>query len=174
MKHGEIWRLATSNFLHAYPVHIYSNMVSLWILGPPLECVSGKQRFCCIYAAGGLAGSITSLLLNPQNTGSMGASGEIQCWGLALCECLSSLSASATDSLDLPPMPPSGGLFEFRVPTWYLLSFAQASAFALGIAVNSAETVRHPEAQLMLQKQKLSSLVLRPGVWRRALRMLLC
>src|SRR6266508_3843649 len=39
---GEWWRLITSSFLHAGPIHFFFNMLMLWWFGRPLEELIGR------------------------------------------------------------------------------------------------------------------------------------
>ena len=61
--------------MHANIAHLMINMVNLWGIAskPLLEDLSGRERFLCVYAAGGLCGSLLSLSLNLHP--SVGASG---------------------------------------------------------------------------------------------------
>lgn len=75
---GEWYRLGTSMFLHANLVHIASNMLSLFFIGPLLETLLGRLRFTLVYLIGGLAGAVTSYwFMTPQSPASLGASGAI-------------------------------------------------------------------------------------------------
>jgi membrane associated rhomboid family serine protease len=77
---GEWYRLVTSGFLHATPLHIGFNMLLLYLLGRLLEPALGTPRFLAVYFAALLAGSFGALLLDP-NSPSLGASGAV--FGLA-------------------------------------------------------------------------------------------
>ena len=75
---GEWYRLATSMFLHANLIHIASNMISLFFIGPMLEAMLGRLRFVLVYLIGGLAGAVTSYwFMTPLSPASLGASGAI-------------------------------------------------------------------------------------------------
>jgi membrane associated rhomboid family serine protease len=75
---GEWYRLVTSMFLHASLVHIASNMISLFFIGPMLEAMLGRLRFTLVYLIGGLAGAVTSYwFMTPLSPASLGASGAI-------------------------------------------------------------------------------------------------
>jgi len=75
---GEWYRLVTSMFLHANLVHIASNMISLFFIGPLLETLLGRLRFTLVYLIGGLAGAVTSYwFMTPLSPASLGASGAI-------------------------------------------------------------------------------------------------
>ncbi|MDX1798064.1 MAG: rhomboid family intramembrane serine protease [Candidatus Lokiarchaeia archaeon] len=75
----EIWRLFTSIFIHADPLHLFSNMIALLLFGATVEINHNINRFqyIFIYIVSGLIGSFFSLLLLPLNVISLGASGAI-------------------------------------------------------------------------------------------------
>lgn len=73
---GEWWRLFTSMFLHGSIWHIAFNMLALWQVGRITERIFGSVRFAGLYILSGLAGSLASVLWNPQ-VNSVGASGAI-------------------------------------------------------------------------------------------------
>ena len=70
---GEVWRLATCCFMHGSVAHLLINMQSLYNVGSVIESFSGRERFLCVYTAGGILSSLTSLFLTPNP--SVGASG---------------------------------------------------------------------------------------------------
>ena len=75
---GEWYRLFTSMFLHASAIHIASNMLSLFFIGPMLEVMLGRLRYILVYVVGGLAGAVTSYwFMTPLSPASLGASGAI-------------------------------------------------------------------------------------------------
>ena len=73
---GEWWRMITSGFLHANPIHLLLNMVVLWFLGQALEPVFGRVKFAAVYFAALFAGSFGALLLSP-DAATVGASGAV-------------------------------------------------------------------------------------------------
>ena len=73
----EWYRLVTAGFLHFGIIHIAFNMILLYQLGRLLEPAIGRTRFTMLYFAALLAGSFGSLLLDPINSISGGASGAI-------------------------------------------------------------------------------------------------
>ncbi len=75
--YGELYRLATSAFLHYGPMHLVFNMWALYVVGPPLELWLGRLRFGTLYALSALGGSVLVYLLAPLNTATAGASGAI-------------------------------------------------------------------------------------------------
>jgi membrane associated rhomboid family serine protease len=74
---GQWYRLLTAPFLHASIEHILFNMVTLAIVGPPVEAELGKLRFLAIYLVSALGGSVASYLLSSPNQLGVGASGAI-------------------------------------------------------------------------------------------------
>jgi membrane associated rhomboid family serine protease len=73
---GEYYRILTSGFLHAGPLHLLLNMFVLYVLGSLLEPAIGTLRMLAIYFVSMLAGSFGALLLDP-DTITVGASGAI-------------------------------------------------------------------------------------------------
>lgn len=57
------WRLITSAFLHANPLHILSNLYALFIFGPVLERFLGRVRYLALYLVGALGGSVGVVLV---------------------------------------------------------------------------------------------------------------
>ena len=77
LREGQVWEVVTSGFLHAPGfLHIFFNMLSLYILGGLLEPAIGRLRFGLIYAVSLLAGAFGALLFQPQGA-TVGASGAI-------------------------------------------------------------------------------------------------
>ena len=75
--HTHWYSLVTSAFLHANAMHILLNMVSLAIVGPPVEAEVGRVRFLIIYLLSAVGGSVVFYLLAPANELGVGASGAI-------------------------------------------------------------------------------------------------
>ena len=72
----DYWRLVSSGFLHAGPIHILFNMYLLWILGTMLEPVLGSGRFAALYFTSLLCGSFGALLVDDMSV-TVGASGAV-------------------------------------------------------------------------------------------------
>ncbi len=51
---GEPWRILTANFLHYGSIHLTSNLLGLWILGPYVEFYVGWIRYLIIYFISGI------------------------------------------------------------------------------------------------------------------------
>jgi rhomboid protease GluP len=73
---GQYWRLLTAIFLHVGFVHLAFNSIGLLVFGGVVERLYGRVRFFWIYILAGIAGSVTSYVLNPITVGA-GASGAI-------------------------------------------------------------------------------------------------
>lgn len=73
---GEWWRLITSGFLHADPLHLLLNMVGVFFLGQILEPALGTVRYVALYLGSLLVGSLGVLLLTPE-ANTLGASGAV-------------------------------------------------------------------------------------------------
>ncbi|HEX8120200.1 MAG TPA: rhomboid family intramembrane serine protease [Solirubrobacteraceae bacterium] len=73
---GEWWRLVTSGFLHANPIHLLLNMVVLYFLGQMIEPAMGSVKFAALYFASLLAGSFGVMLIEP-GSAAVGASGAV-------------------------------------------------------------------------------------------------
>jgi membrane associated rhomboid family serine protease len=74
---NQYYRLITAAFLHASFWHIAFNMVTLAIIGSPVEAEVGKVRFGAIYLLSALGGSVASYVLSNPNQLGVGASGAI-------------------------------------------------------------------------------------------------
>jgi rhomboid protease GluP len=61
---GQWWRLLSSTFLHAGPVHLALNLMGLYILGRPVEVGLGSLRYAVVYLASGLSGGLVALGLD--------------------------------------------------------------------------------------------------------------
>jgi rhomboid protease GluP len=71
---GQLWRFITPAFLHASPMHIFSNMYALLSVGSLLERHYGHARFALLYFLGAFSGNVFSFLLGSEEIPSVGAS----------------------------------------------------------------------------------------------------
>jgi membrane associated rhomboid family serine protease len=74
---GQYARLITAAFLHANLLHLATNMITLLIVGVPLERVLRPARYLTVYMLSALGGSLLSVALSPQFSIGVGASGAI-------------------------------------------------------------------------------------------------
>lgn len=79
VKRHEYHRMLTSGFVHADPMHLFVNMLTLFFLGPSLEQMAGSGGMLLIYFASLLAGSGWSLMehVRDRSYRALGASGAI-------------------------------------------------------------------------------------------------
>ena len=73
---GWYWQLFTAMFVHVTIIHLFGNMLFLFILGLRAEDLFTLKEYVFIYLSSGLAGNVLTLLL-PSATISAGASGAI-------------------------------------------------------------------------------------------------
>ncbi|MFZ1080786.1 MAG: rhomboid family intramembrane serine protease [Candidatus Kryptoniota bacterium] len=75
-----IWQVVTYLFLHGGFLHIFFNMLALWMFGVQLENVWGTKRFLTYYFLCGIGAALSNLLLTPllmTPAPTIGASGAI-------------------------------------------------------------------------------------------------
>jgi membrane associated rhomboid family serine protease len=73
----DYYQLITAAFLHVSLLHIASNMLALYVIGPPLERLLGPWRFTAVYFLGALSGSAAVYAFGQIRTAEVGASGAI-------------------------------------------------------------------------------------------------
>ena len=74
----QLYSLFTSMFLHGGWMHLISNMVFLMVFGDNIEIVLGKIGYLLFYLGGGIAASVTHIVVNwGSSMPSVGASGAI-------------------------------------------------------------------------------------------------
>lgn len=60
--HGQVWRVATYQFLHGGVFHLAFNMLTLWMFGVPLAWQMGERRFLALYLSSGAMAGLGSAL----------------------------------------------------------------------------------------------------------------
>lgn len=75
--HGSWWQVLTSAFTHISVIHIASNMLALYFIGPALEQVLGRVRYLTLYLVSAICGSAGVMLFSDPNQLTVGASGAI-------------------------------------------------------------------------------------------------
>jgi membrane associated rhomboid family serine protease len=60
----EVWRFITFQFLHANFIHLFFNMLGLFIFGGLVEQSLGSRRYAAFYVVCGIFGAVAYLLLN--------------------------------------------------------------------------------------------------------------
>jgi membrane associated rhomboid family serine protease len=74
---GEWWRVATSAFTHASPLHLVLNMLALLVFGSELERLLGRGRYLTVYLVAALGGAASLQLFGAYYQPVVGASGAI-------------------------------------------------------------------------------------------------
>jgi len=74
--HGEWWRIFTVSLVHLSFLHIFFNMMLLYIIGQLIEPGAGPLRFTLLYVASVAAGSAAVLIATPHAV-TAGASGGV-------------------------------------------------------------------------------------------------
>jgi membrane associated rhomboid family serine protease len=63
IRHGQVWRFITFQFLHASPGHLIINMLGMYLFGPIVEAQFGARRYLGFYLLCGLAGAVCFVFL---------------------------------------------------------------------------------------------------------------
>jgi membrane associated rhomboid family serine protease len=104
------WQVVTYAFLHGSMLHLFFNMMGLWMFGAELEMIWGRKRFIQFYAASILTAAFCQLVLcavinSPSPT--VGASGGL--FGLLLA--FGMLFPDRTIMPLFPPIPMKAKVF---------------------------------------------------------------
>jgi membrane associated rhomboid family serine protease len=75
--HGRLWTLLTALFVHGSVLHLFGNMLFLFVFGGTLQASVGSGRYLMVFLAGGLAGFVFSLPFVAPDAGMVGASAAI-------------------------------------------------------------------------------------------------
>jgi membrane associated rhomboid family serine protease len=98
------WQLVSYGFLHGSMLHLFFNMLGLWMFGSELERLWGRTRYAQFLLASLLAAALTQLLitwLTGSNVPTVGASGAL--FGLLLA--FGMLFPNRTIMPLFPPIP---------------------------------------------------------------------
>jgi len=71
-----VWQVVSYMFLHGGFMHLFFNMLMLWIFGPTIEAVWGSRQFLRYYLICGVGGAVAMMLLS-YHSRVVGASGAI-------------------------------------------------------------------------------------------------
>jgi rhomboid protease GluP len=85
VEQGQWHRLFSAPLLHGSDLHLFLNGISFFISGKLLERLVGRLWLAALFVIGGLGGGLASLVINPHNIVSVGASGSIITLVLAIC-----------------------------------------------------------------------------------------
>jgi membrane associated rhomboid family serine protease len=77
LTHGRPWTLLPALFVHASPVHLFGNMLFLFVFGNTLEKNVGPAKHLAVFLCGGILAFVLSLPFMPPGAGMLGASAAI-------------------------------------------------------------------------------------------------
>lgn len=77
LEKGRVWTLLTALFVHANVLHLFGNMLFLFVFGNTLEKTVGSRQLLKIFFTGGFSSFILGLAFVPRATGMLGASAAI-------------------------------------------------------------------------------------------------
>jgi len=77
LEKGRVWTLFAALFVHANVIHLFGNMIFLFVFGATLEKTVGAKRLLTIFLSGGTASFILSLAFMPRGALMLGASAAI-------------------------------------------------------------------------------------------------
>ncbi len=83
LEQGRAWTLFTALFVHASVLHLFGNMLFLYVFGTTLEKTAGTAKLLAVLFTGGLLSFIVGLVFMPRGTAMLGASAAI--FALAGC-----------------------------------------------------------------------------------------
>lgn len=71
------WQLITYQFIHGDFMHIFFNMLMLWMFGMEIENIMGSRKFLVFYLLAGIGGGLLQMLLGSGYGVIIGASGAV-------------------------------------------------------------------------------------------------
>jgi len=80
---GRVWTLVAALFVHGSVLHLFGNMLFLFVFGNTLEKTVGTGKHLMVFSVGGCTGFMLSLPFLPPSVGMVGASAAI--FTLAAC-----------------------------------------------------------------------------------------
>jgi len=83
LEKGRVWTLIVALFVHGNVLHLFGNMLFLFVFGGTLEKEVGAGKFLTIFFVGGMLSFVLSLPFMPRGIGMLGASAAI--FTLAAC-----------------------------------------------------------------------------------------
>lgn len=122
IRNKELYRLITSQFIHAGWAHLLFNMISLYSFGAIVERYFGPLFLAALYFCGALCGDLVALAIKRKSPGyaAVGASG-------AVCAVIfASIFLLPGGSIYIIPIP-------VPIPSWvYALLFMAVSLYGIG------------------------------------------
>ena len=77
LEKGRVLTLVAALFVHGNVLHLFGNMLFLFVFGSTLEEAVGSTRYLMVFFSGGMLSFILSLPFMPHETGMLGASAAI-------------------------------------------------------------------------------------------------
>jgi membrane associated rhomboid family serine protease len=77
LTHGRPWTLFPALFVHASPIHLFGNMLFLFVFGNTLERHVGPAKHLAVFFSGGILAFVLSVPFMPSGSGMLGASAAI-------------------------------------------------------------------------------------------------
>lgn len=77
LRMGRLWTLVVALFVHGNPLHLFGNMLFLFVFGRTLGKAVGAGRELLIFFTGGVASFLLSMPFMPRSAGMLGASAAI-------------------------------------------------------------------------------------------------
>jgi rhomboid protease GluP len=74
---GRVWTLVAALFVHGGVLHLFGNMIFLYVFGHTLEKTVGPARHLMVFFSGGFSGFILSSVFLPREAAMVGASAAI-------------------------------------------------------------------------------------------------
>lgn len=99
LEKGRVWTLLAALFIHANVLHLFGNMLFLFVFGNTLENTIGPRKLLAIFFTGGLVSFIVGLAFMAHGSGMLGASAAI----FALAGCVMLVSPLKFSWLFLAP-----------------------------------------------------------------------
>lgn len=134
---GEWWRLVTSMFVHAGPLHLLAAMSGLLAVGLTVERLVGPVAFATVYAAAGVFAGLGSMSASPMDV-SAGSSGAVfGVYGLFVAASAWGLFRRSALSLPLGALkrlaPPAAVFLLYSAATGDLIGPVAAHGFVMGL-----------------------------------------
>lgn len=83
LEKGRAWTLLAALFVHANPLHLFGNMLFLFVFGATLEKTAGPGKLLLVFFTGGIVSFVVGAVFLPRGTAMLGASAAI--FALAGC-----------------------------------------------------------------------------------------
>ena len=99
LEKGRVWTLFAGLLVHANVLHLFGNMLFLFVFGNTLENTVGPRQLLAAFFTGGLVSFIVGVAFMPRGTGMLGASAAI----FALAGCVMLVSPLKFSWLFLAP-----------------------------------------------------------------------